>query len=117
VNTEAVKLKQPVIERFSAVYPVEIGEVMASADRTSARWFRQYKILQLANVNNELTSSPVSTCTPESANPSDAPNTKPGTLIQRRRELISLNFLFFRSRITFPIFMFLNKENKIKVLL
>jgi hypothetical protein len=54
---------------------------MASADRTSARWFRQYKILQLANVNNELMSIPVSTCTPESVNPSDAPNTKPGTLV------------------------------------
>ena len=47
---------------------------MASADRTSARWFRQYKILQLANVDNELTSSPVSTCPPESANYSDQLN-------------------------------------------
>jgi hypothetical protein len=59
---------------------------MASADRTSARWFRKYKILVMANVNNELVSSPVSTCTPESAIYSDAPNTKPETLVQRRRE-------------------------------
>jgi hypothetical protein len=76
---------------------------MASADRTSGRWFRQYKILQLANVNNELMLSPVSTCTPESANPSDAPNTKSGTLVQRRRELIFLNFLlFFYLALRFP---------------
>jgi hypothetical protein len=49
----------------------------------------------MENVNNELTSSPVSTCTPESANYSEAPSTKPGILVQRRRELICLNFLFF----------------------
>jgi hypothetical protein len=80
---------------------------MASADRTSARWFHQYKILQQANVNNELTSSSVSTCTPESANPSDAPNTKPGTLVQRRRELILLNFLlFFYLALRFPFICF-----------
>jgi hypothetical protein len=84
---------------------------MASADRTSARWFRQYKILQLANVNNELTSSPVSTCTPESANYSDVPSTKPETLVQRRRELIFINFLlFFYLALRFPFYV--SKQRK-----
>ncbi len=39
----------------------------------------------LANVNNELLSSPVSP-SPESANQSNAPNIKPGNSCQRRRE-------------------------------